>query len=221
MSEQGEKQRESKQRWQERQYDIDRITAQYADEYRSGRAPRMEEYVQRYPQYTRELLEFALYFHTVGFDAAHPDDLPVAELSPAAQRALGRIRERRAASASPALEGLVKRGATLGYAPRRLAESVGLTTDLLGKLEARVIAVATIPPTLVGRLADALKVAPETVAAYLGAARRGQAGAFYYSDQSPTQQQEPFLDAVQASALSPELKREWAEIIEEDADKGE
>jgi hypothetical protein len=220
MPDQGEEQRALVRRQQERQYEIDRITAQYADDYRSGRAPRMEEYVQRYPQYTRELLEFAVYFHTVGFDAAEPDEVPTTELSPAAQRALARIREQRAAAAVSPIEGLVKRGATVGYAPRRLAESVGLTTELLGKLEARAIAVATIPPTLVRRLADALKVAPEAVASYLGAARPGQAGAFYYSDRPPTQHQESFLDAVQASALSPELKREWDEIVKEDAGTG-
>lgn len=220
MPDQGEEQRAQARRQQQRQYEIDRVTAQYAEDYRSGRAPRMEEYVRRYPQYTRELLEFAVYFHTVGFDAAEPDEVPAAELSSAAQKALARIREQRMATASAPIEGLVKHGATVGYAPRRLAESVGLTTDLLGKLEARAIAVATIPPTLVRRLADALKVAPEAVAAYLGAARPGQAGAFYYADQPPTQQQESFLDAVQASALSPDLKREWDEIVKEDAGTG-
>ncbi|HEX6818042.1 MAG TPA: hypothetical protein VF120_06665 [Ktedonobacterales bacterium] len=220
MSDQDEAQRAQARQRQERQYEIDRITTLYAEDYRSGRAPRIEEYVQRYPQYTRELLEFAVYFHTVGFDAAEPDDVPVAELSSAAQRARARIRERRTAAASPPIGGLVKQGATVGYTPKRLAESVGLTTELLGKLEAKAIAVATIPPTLVRRLADALKVAPEAVAAYLGATRAGQAGAFYYSDQPPTQQQEAFIDAVQASALSPELKREWGEIAKADANNG-
>lgn len=220
MPNHGEEQRASVRRQQERQYEIDRITAQYADDYRSGRVPHMEEYVRRYPQYARELLEFAVYFHTVGFDAPAPDDIPAAELSPAAQKALARIRERRVAAASPAIEGLVKQGATVGYAPRKLADSVGLTTELLAKLEARVIAVATIPPTLVRRLAEALKVTPEAVAAYLGAAGPGQAGSFYYADQPPAQQQESFLDAVQASALSPQLKREWDEIVKEDAGKG-
>jgi hypothetical protein len=217
MPEQDEEQQS--QTRQQRQYEIDRITAQYADDYRNGRAPRMEEYVQRYPHYARELLEFAVYFHTVGFDAAEPDEVPAADLSPAAQKALAQIRMRRASASSQPLEGLVKQGATIGYSPKTLADAVGLTTDLLGKLEARVIAGATIPSTLVRRLADALKVAPDAVATYLGAARPGQAGAFYYSDQPPTQQQEPFLDAVQTSALSPEQKQNWADIVTADADR--
>jgi hypothetical protein len=218
MPEQGEEQQALTR--QQRQYEIDQITAQYADDYRAGRAPRMEEYVQRYPHYARELLEFAVYYHTVGFDAAEPDEIPAADLSPAAHKALAQIRIRRASASSQLLEGLVKRGATIGYSPRKLADAVGLTTDLLGKLEARVIAGATIPLTLVRRFADALKVEPDAVAAYLGAARPGQVGAFYYSDEPPTQQQEPFLDAVQASALSPEQKQQWVEIVKADADRG-
>ena len=114
----------------------------------------------------------------------------------------------------------MKQGATVGYSPRRLAETVGLTTGLLGKLEARVIDVATIPPTLVKRLANALKVAPEAVAAYLGAAGPGQSGAFYYADQPPAQQQESFMGAMQASELSPDLKHEWDEIVQGDAGRG-
>ena len=88
MSDQSEEQRALVRQERERQYEIDRITAQYADAYRSGRAPRIEEYVQRYPEYTRELLEFAVYFHTVEFDAAEPDEVPAPKLSPAAQNAL-------------------------------------------------------------------------------------------------------------------------------------
>lgn len=226
MADQPDEQRTRARREREREVEIDRITAQYAEDYRGGRAPRLEEYLRRYPHYTRELTEFALYFHTVGIDAVAPAEAPAAELSPAARTALTRIRERNEAAAAlaastvsaPAIEGLVKRGVTVGYSPKTLAESVGLTTDLLAKLEARVIAVASIPPTLVTRLADALKVAPGAVATYLGAARPGQAGAFYYADQPPTQQQESFLDAVRASDLSPERKREWAEIITADAD---
>lgn len=223
MPDQNEDQRTQMRRQQERQYEIDSITAQYADAYRSGRAPRIEAYVQRYPQYSNELLEFAVYFHTIGFDTEALDAPPDAVLSPAAQRAALQIQERRPTSVSPVappIEGLVKQGAIAGYSARKLAEAVGLTTDVLGKLEARAIAVASIPPTLVRRLAGTLHVVPEAIAAYLGASQSGQASAFYYADQPPTQQQESFLDAVEASALSPERKHEWATIVKEDAERG-
>jgi hypothetical protein len=224
MPDQNEQQHARVRRQRERQYEIDSITAQYADDFQSGRAPRMEAYLQRYPQYESELLEFAIYFHTIGFDADALDASPAPALSAAAQRAMTQIRAshapQTAAPATPAIQGLVKQGVKAGYPARKLAEAVGLSIDLLGKLEARVIAVATIPPTLVKRLADTLQVVPEAVSVYLGAAQPGQAGAFYYADQPPSQQQESFLDAVQASALPPERKQEWAAIVKDDAARG-
>lgn len=221
MTDQTNWQRASTQRQRERQYEIDRVTEQYADEYRRGRAPRMEEYLRRYPQYAQELLEFGVYFHSVELDIETLDGPPDSDLSPAAQKALARIRTQPAPGQITAIEGLVKQGVAVGYSPKKLAEAVGLTTDLLGKLEARAIAIATVPITLVRRLAETLQVAPEAVATYLGAAHAGQAGAFYYADQPPTQQQQSFLDAVQASALSGELKQEWAKIVQEEAGAGQ
>lgn len=201
---------------QQSQYELDRITAQYADEYRAGRGPRIEEYVRRHPQYAQQLLEFAVYFHSVGVDAETLEGPPDAALSPAAQWVISRIGEQHPAASAIAVEGLVKRGAKVGYSPKHLADAVGLTIELLGKLEARAIAVATIPSTLITRLADALKTAPDAVSAYLGGGPV-QAGGFYYADQAPAQQQQSFSDAVQASALPPERKQEWIKIMQEDA----
>lgn len=220
MSDQQDDQRATVQRQRQRQYELDRITAQYVREFRAGLLPHIEEYVQRYPAYARELLEFSVYFHTVGFDSVEPDATPASQLSPAAGKALARIRERHAGSAMSPIEGLVKQGLAVGSPPPTLAAAVGLTTDLLAKLEARAIAVATIPPTLIKRLAETLQVAPEAVAAYLGTSQPGPVGAFYYADQPPTQEQQPFLEAVQASALPPEQKREWAEIAERERGAG-
>jgi hypothetical protein len=209
MPDRNDEHQAERRRQRERQYEIDRITAEYADAWRAGRSPRVEDYVGRYPDYATEISECALYFHSIAFDLPEPQAVPAAQLSPAAEKALAQIR-------TPAIEGLVKQGAAIGLAPRKLAEAVKLSMDLLGKLEARAIDVATIPPTLVRRLAETLKVAPGAVAAYLGAAGPAQAGAFFYADQAPTQRQESFLDAVQGSTLGPELKREWSEIVTRD-----
>lgn len=200
----------------ERQYRIDQITYRYAEDYRAGRAPRLEDYVRQYPDLATELTEFVFYFHSVGLDVLDVDTSPAPDLSPAAQRALAQIRERHGAAALAPFEGLVNQGTRFGYTPRQLAEAVGLSTDVLAKLEAHVIAATTIPRTLIQRLADTLKVTPDTVAAFLGSAGPAGAGAFYYADQTPTQQQESFLDAVRASGLSSERKNEWAELVRQD-----
>jgi hypothetical protein len=137
-------------------------------------------------------------------------------LSPAGEKAMAWVREQ-VAAASPApaaIQSLAQLGIQAGYTPPRLAEAVGLTFDVLGKLQGHAIAAATIPRALIQRFADVLKTAPEAIAAYLGAS---PAGGFYMAEQQPDQQQESFLDAVEASALSTEGKREWAEIIRAEA----
>ena len=197
-----------------RQYEIDSIIAQYVDAYHAGQSPRIEDYVQRYPQYTGELLEFAVYYHTIGFATESLDGPPDPALSPAAEKAMARIREQRVQPAPAAIQSLAQLGIQAGYTPPRLAEAVGLTFDVLGKLQEHAIAAATIPRTLIQRFADVLKTAPDAIAAYLSAS---PAGGFYMAEQQPDQQQESFLDAVEASALSTEGKREWAEIIRAEA----
>lgn len=197
----------------QRQEEIDRITAEYADAFRAGRAPKIEDFVQRYPEYAAELLAFAVDFRTIGFDLPDPDAVPDAQPSPAAQQVLARIRADIPVGPLSAIEALVKQGDTMGLSPLALAEAVGLSPDLLGKLEAHAIAAATIPRALVQRLAQTLLVAPETIAAFLGTMHPAQAGAFFYAEQAPAQQQESFLDAVRASALSAERQREWTEIV--------
>ena len=230
MTDQHDEQRDGLRRQRKRQYEIDCITFRYTEEFRQGRRPRIEDYVQRYPQYASELLDFAVYFHTIGFEVESLEEPAELTLSPAAEKALARIRERSAAyapdatsagapatSATP-ITSLSARGMDLKLAPPQLAEAVGLTFDVLAKIEARAITVSSIPRTLVQRLAAALKTAPEAIAAYISGAPAGQAGGFYYADQAPSQQQESFLDAVQASALNPDQKREWADIVKNESD---
>lgn len=207
-----------------RQNQIDAIIAQYTEAYRYGQSPRIEDYVDRYPEFASELLEFAVYYHTIGFATESLDGPPAAELSPAAEKALARIRERRPAPASAAalaatpVQSLFQQGMALNMLPPQLAAAVGLTAALLARLEARKIAVTSIPRTLIQRLATALRTVPEAITAYLAATEAGQAGAFYYADQPPAETQETFLDAVQGSGLTPEQKSEWAEIVKAEID---
>lgn len=214
----------------QRQYEIDRIIAQYIDAYHKGQSPRIEDYIHRHQQYTSELLEFAVYYHTVGFATESLEGPPDPVLSPAAEKAMARIREQSAGYAPvetvetvetvDAIEGLVKQGNKIGLTPPQLAEAVGLTIALLSRIEVRTIDAASIPRALFQRLATTLRTSSEAIAAYLGVTQTGQAGGFFYADQPPDQRQESFLDAVQASALSPERKREWANIVHEETPGG-
>lgn len=218
MSNQHDEQRAQIRRQREREYEIDRITFEYATEHRGGRNPRIEDYVRRYPQYASELLEYALYYHTVGFDRQPLVGPAEPTLSPAAEKAMARIREQNPeafATVPIAIQSLVQLGLDAKYTPPQLAAAVGLDSALLQRLEAHAIAAVSIPRTLIQRFADVLKTAPEAIAAYLNAT---PAGGFYMAEQQPDQRQQTFLDAVDASALSPEGKREWAEIVRTEAD---
>lgn len=196
-----------------RQYTLDRITAQYADEYHAGRGPRLEDYVRRYPEYADELADFVLYFHSVSLNLPEPDLTPAAALSPAAEAALARIREPSAAYTAAPIESLVKQGRAAGYAPRQLAAALELSPDLLGKLDAKAIVANSIPRTLIERLARTLAAAPEAIAAYLGLSAPAEAGQFFYAEKAPTPRQESFLDAVHTSTLDDAAKREWDEVV--------
>lgn len=199
-----------------RQRELDRITAAYADEFAAGRAPRLDDYVRRYPQYAAELADFVLYFHSVSRHLPEPDAVPAPAPSQAASAALRRIREPAAAYGAVAVESLVRLGVARGFAPQRLAAAVGITSGLLGKLEGKTIAAQTIPRTLIERLAATLATAPDALAAYFERAAPAQQPQFY-AEQPPALRQETFLEAVEASELDADEKRAWAEIARRDA----
>ncbi len=208
---------------------LERLTAQYTDEYRAGQSPRPDEYIKRFPQYARELAEFFLYFHTITVDLPDPDPFPTSSrLPPAAAAALARFRERYATqptqpSAQPeqpvqmALTGLAKRGKEVGLTPTALEQQVGVSSDLMLRLEARAIKAAEIPRELIRRLTVALQVAPAAIVNFFGGSSAGAgqpASAFFYADQPPqTQQQDGFLDAVRASRMTQAQKDEWERIV--------
>lgn len=199
-----------------RQFEIDRITARYAEEAESGRNPDPNTYLSQYPQYAAELADFIAQYHLVMADLPEPDETPVAELSPAFARALAAIRAREAAAqpvAPPmaAFVSLEDQAFEVGSTPEALAARVGLTQRLLARLDARAITVTSMPHELFRRLAGALDVSVEAVMAYLGAGAQA-AGAFFDADQAPTGAQEEFLQAIEASDLDPQHKAEWRAI---------
>lgn len=207
-----------------------RITAEYAEAARSGAAPRIGDYVRRYPQYARELVEYALAFSAIFADQPAPDERPVTTPSPAAQKALAYIREQHAtyesqavAAGSPApaqseaIDSLFKRGIAVGYSPPRLFGELRLSADLGAKLEARVIAAATIPRTLIERLAALLQTSTEAIQAYLaGAQPQAQGAQLYLAERPPEYSQQSFLDAVAQSTLAEDEKRAWVETARHD-----
>lgn len=207
---------------EERQYEIDQLTSRYEEEYRAGKSPKIADYIQRHPEFAQELMEFALFFHTFEADDSEPPPTPAAAFSPAVQAARTRIREPTPANAGTTLPGIIRQARLAGHMAPKLAEMLGLSLDIVTKLDAHAIVGASIPRTLIERLASALSVAPDAVAAYLGSPQRAQAGgSFFYADEAPKQRQETFLDAIQSSRLlSPEQKQAWADTVAQEEPGG-
>lgn len=196
-----------------RQAEIDRITARYAEEAELGRNPDPRQYLTQYPQYAAELADFIVTYHLALADLPEPDETPAAELSPTFARALAAIHAQ-GAQAAPAFAGLAERAFDVGLDPERVAERAGVSPSFIARLDARAVAVTTIPTELFRRLAAALDTTAEAVIGFLSAG--GQpGGAFFYASQTPESSQDDFLSAIEASDdLDPARKAEWRAISE-------
>lgn len=192
------------------QYRVDQITDRYEAEVRAGQMPSLAAYVLQYPDVADDLLEFAFYFHTLTADLPEPDEEPSAQLSPATNVALARIRVQ-PTTTNTALDGLIQPGMAAGYLPSQLAEALEISLDVLAKLEERAIALASIPESFLQHLAQTLEVAYEAVVEHLG----GEMPPRAYSGALP-RQQESFLEAIWSSPLLPEERKQvWEERIKQ------
>ncbi|HEU0027221.1 MAG TPA: helix-turn-helix transcriptional regulator [Ktedonobacterales bacterium] len=190
-------------RRRERQFEIDRICAAYADEVESGRNPDPKDYLTRYPEYATELADYIITYHLSLADLPELDETPEPVRSPAFARALAAIYS---------LSGLEDRSFDVGLDPEQLAERVGVSPSFIARLDAKAIAATSIPRELFRRLAVALDVRMEAVMAFLGASLQ-TGGAFFHADQAPTGGQDDFLAAIEASDdLDPARKAEWRAI---------
>lgn len=210
---------------------LQEITAQYVTAYDRGERPSIEDYMRRYPAYASDLLDFAVFYH--GYVA----DLPISsaqrepQLDEYASAAMAKIRGLEAQTPVPAIaepaavpygspgrpvpqiKGIVAEGISRRIAPAKLAAMVRVTPDVLAKLDARAIAVASIPSAFLRELARVLEVPVGSIQAYLSGTASTQAR-FYFSETAPTQGQESFLQAIDESALPFEQKLAWREDVE-------
>jgi len=166
------------------------------------RGERPDTWLQRYPQYAAALVDLA---QARDLEAAlpPPSAAAVAAVAAIARRTLG-------ATTGPALS-LSERARQAGLSIRDLASRVGLTSDILFKIDRRVVRPETVPGALVRDLAAAL----DCTATALRAGLTGgpvTAGALYHAKQAPQVGQQTFAEAVAASvALPPADRQRWLE----------
>ena len=185
----------------------------------SGDSPdhSLDEWIEHYPQYEKELTEFAVSWTLMESLPSAPESEKVEE-SVLVLRGMSIVqnllhKQSQAASSSPSMpfESLIAEARALGMKPRQLAEAVRLGDATLGKLDRRLILYASIPQVAIEELAKVIQRGAASVAAYLQQGRKFAASAEYRSEQAPVlSESEDFFTAVRNDPMiSPEHADYW------------
>lgn len=171
-------------------YEGDAIAVAFVQE--GGRD--LSAWATRYPEHARTLTQIAAH---ECFGAPAADDSRVCELGIAALLA------RR-----PAMTSLVQAAKAEGMDLEETAEELLLPEGMLWKLHRRLVALESVPATLVSRLAETLRRSVDEVRSYLAQPPMLAAGASYRADETPETVQEPFADALGSDPETTNAMRE-------------
>ena len=201
-----------------------RITAQYVAEVRAGHQPKLSDYLARYPQFAAEIADFVAYYHTVEVDLPGETSItsPLAgDLHIAIDPAWRSILQHGATSTSNLATLLVtvnRQRLTLS----QLADKVGLSVDVVAKLEQRKIAASSIPKEMYKRLAEALQQPMRAIEAYFESFNErssyrqqvAEAQVAYQVNELPAIPVQSFREALEESVqLSGEQKHVWFDVL--------
>ena len=175
----------------------------------------LDEWLRRYPEFEREIIEFAASWSLMKWLSPAPDTEEVDEETlvlrgmSVVQNLLHRQSWEPASDSVAPLESLIEEGRAKGLEPRRLAQATRLGDSLLRKLDRRLITHTSIPQELIKRLAEVMQSEATSITAYLQKAPTLVAATEHRSDQAPKLMElEDFFDAVRAD---PTISREHAE----------
>ena len=181
-------------------------------------AENLQKWVKRYPQYRRELVDFA---------AAWAEQLvlpPAPELGPEAEKALidramshvlnvaynRDLQEQQRVENDDPIHSLTGEAQRAGMNAQELAESCGLDVVLISKLNDRQIKPETIPARLVSLLGKLLQKSTEAIRVYFAEPPQAVAGKAFLALKKPRiTEQQSFADAVRMASLSEAEKAPW------------
>ena len=176
----------------------------------------LERWVALHPQHKAELVEF---FATWAEQAVIPDETVIDEekiSSRLVSHALNLVYQQTAAApvavAGTEVTRLSKAIAQRGISEEEFADRCRLDRRLVAKLDRRLIRPPSIPALLVRLVAGVLQLRDAIVERLFAAEPIPLRS--YKSKKQPELKTEDFLDAVQASDLSPEAKAEWVRAVE-------
>ena len=181
-------------------------------------AENVREWVGRYPQFRKDLVDFAaVWAEQLVLPAA--DEMGVEAEKALVDRAMSHVlnvaynrdveKLEQMTSDDPVLS-LTDDARRAGTKPAQLAKVCGLDLGLLSKLNNRQIQPRTIPPELFEMLAERLNKSIAALKIFFARLPRSTERKAYLSRGKPTgTAQQSFADAVRQSSLSDEEKARW------------
>jgi hypothetical protein len=178
----------------------------------------LEAYCRRYPQFARELTDYALDWLV---DEATGKSSPASDSnasSPIVSRAISRlydrIREREAANeiaVSPQRQHVENLFGGLSVVRKRaICDALGINMPLFAKLQNRLVDATSVPCAFLQRLADELQGTPEGLLNYLNLPAMMNPRGEFKAQGKPfvSGKKERFEDAVRASSIDDKRKQE-------------
>jgi hypothetical protein len=197
---------------------VQRITARYVEEVRSGHQPDIGDYLARYPQFAEEIASYIAYYHAFEEDLpGEMSSMPILseQSQEAIHTALGRIVQSQTQSTDK-IASLLERARELHLDISQLADKLGLGVDIVAKLERHAIDASTIPRRLVKLLAEVLQQPSQVIQAFFDITSRRQlaeAQTRYRVDG----QVQSFRDAIEESTqLAEECRSNWIEQLDQE-----
>ena len=193
---------------------VQRITARYVAELRAGHHPRLSDYLSRYPHYADAITDFVTYYHATEKNIPEEaESMP--PLSETSRAVLKRLWNQALPSANHSLMTTVQMAANKqGKFVAQLALEIGLSIEILDKLDRHIIDAATIPKELCKRLANALQQSLSVIEIYLGLATSKPLIAETPLSYHVEGHSESFREAIeQSTQLSNEQKDTWRLIL--------
>jgi hypothetical protein len=188
----------------------------------------LTDWIQRYPHYKRELIEFAASWQLSESLPTSPDAEPVSDavILEHGKRAVQDLLRTRnfdlepvasaaGSAASVPIRSLIEEARARGLRPRQFAAATGMGENLLAKLDRGLIRFASIPREAFESLAAALQRDLVSIQTYLEQKGPTVASvAAFKAEQTPEAgEPEDFVAAVQTdSTMSPDQRRRWLEI---------
>jgi hypothetical protein len=178
----------------------------------------MARWIQLYPQYENELMDFAARWSVMTH--LPPDESPLENEQAfyaggleVVKNILHTSRQRIATTEQP-ISSLLAEAATHDLTIAKLAALSELSVPIIAKFEQRLISFSSIPREAIQNVAQSLQRSFESVAAYLQSPPAFASGASYKTDTAPEMpSQQDFATAIKDDrTLSEEKKARWLDL---------